>query len=676
MPEYSSTNITPADGVQTPAMNGSTSGNYTLSALRDFILASKGQANGLATLDENGKLSLSQLPDLADDVIVVASYAVLPATGTAGKLYITADNNKGYRWDPDLATPAYVLLFNPADIDTLLSIISGAQVVGKAAADGNGNNIVDTYATKTALQEYETTNDLRVAANSQDIQNIQNALSGTVIQEHIDSTQKNVKSILSADELLPWAILKRVGARSTQFNQLASLDGISTQSDNGVTFTVNNDGSYTISGTASGRVSTPSNVLKRFNAIANHKYLITLSKSIGPLYLRIADSFSVLLSQTSFITTCTANVSSYIWFDSTENISGQSCELGKVNINIFDLTAMGLDSLTVDQFRALFPASYYAPSAGDIYDVPPLSFLYRGTNQWSEEWEEGIIYSNGSLSPAGTTGIRSKYFNRCLPSTQYYLVSSSTAFVIFYDSDYNFILREGNGNSITAPVNAFYFKISTATDYGTTYNHDIMFCLNSVTDKTYKPFIGQTIDTSFMAGKKYVNSSCYDYAENVYVNGILKRKNQTVVGMIELDGSLDESYSALSSERYIFSVADFISPATTVVANILCNRLITVDKSHVEQGNYQISGMDANAHEMMIHITSAITNVSALRTWLSQNPLKIYFELDTLPDPTYGDPIPNIPCEDGSTIMANTPQTEIVNAIDVPSTIGYSTKIA
>ena len=110
MPEYSSTTITPSDGVQVPGMNGSTSGNFLLSALKSYILSEKGLANGLASLDGNGKLLSSQLPDLADDVIVVASYASLPATGTAGKIYITADNNKMYRWDPDLETPNYVEL--------------------------------------------------------------------------------------------------------------------------------------------------------------------------------------------------------------------------------------------------------------------------------------------------------------------------------------------------------------------------------------------------------------------------------------------------------------------------------------------------------------------------------------------------------------------------------------
>ena len=111
MPEYSSTTITPADGVQVPSMNGSTAGNILLSALKSYMLSGAGQANGLATLGSDGKLTAAQLPDLADDVIVVSTYANLPSPGTAAKIYITADTNKGYRWDPELTTPDYVKIF-------------------------------------------------------------------------------------------------------------------------------------------------------------------------------------------------------------------------------------------------------------------------------------------------------------------------------------------------------------------------------------------------------------------------------------------------------------------------------------------------------------------------------------------------------------------------------------
>ena len=40
----------------------------------------------------------SQLPSYVDDVEEVANYAALPPTGESGKIYITIDDNKTYRW--------------------------------------------------------------------------------------------------------------------------------------------------------------------------------------------------------------------------------------------------------------------------------------------------------------------------------------------------------------------------------------------------------------------------------------------------------------------------------------------------------------------------------------------------------------------------------------------------
>lgn len=64
-----------------------------------YVLASeKGAANGVATLDANGIIPSSQLPGFVDDVIEAANYAALPATGEGGKIYVTLDDNKTYRW--------------------------------------------------------------------------------------------------------------------------------------------------------------------------------------------------------------------------------------------------------------------------------------------------------------------------------------------------------------------------------------------------------------------------------------------------------------------------------------------------------------------------------------------------------------------------------------------------
>lgn len=46
----------------------------------------------------DGKVPAYQLPSFVDDIIEVANYAALPATGETGKIYVTLDNNKIYRW--------------------------------------------------------------------------------------------------------------------------------------------------------------------------------------------------------------------------------------------------------------------------------------------------------------------------------------------------------------------------------------------------------------------------------------------------------------------------------------------------------------------------------------------------------------------------------------------------
>ena len=52
-----------------------------------FIPATeKGANSGVATLGADGKVPASQLPSFVDDVIEVANFAALPATGEGGKI--------------------------------------------------------------------------------------------------------------------------------------------------------------------------------------------------------------------------------------------------------------------------------------------------------------------------------------------------------------------------------------------------------------------------------------------------------------------------------------------------------------------------------------------------------------------------------------------------------------
>jgi hypothetical protein len=58
---------------------------------------SAGNIEGLATLI-NGTVPASQLPSYVDDVLEAANFAALPSVGATGKIYVTLDNSKAYRW--------------------------------------------------------------------------------------------------------------------------------------------------------------------------------------------------------------------------------------------------------------------------------------------------------------------------------------------------------------------------------------------------------------------------------------------------------------------------------------------------------------------------------------------------------------------------------------------------
>jgi len=58
----------------------------------------KGAVNGVAELDEAGKVPASQLPSYVDDVLEHDNQAGFPTTGETGKIYVAKDTNKTYRW--------------------------------------------------------------------------------------------------------------------------------------------------------------------------------------------------------------------------------------------------------------------------------------------------------------------------------------------------------------------------------------------------------------------------------------------------------------------------------------------------------------------------------------------------------------------------------------------------
>lgn len=64
----------------------------------ESFLSQKGSPNGIAQLDQSGKVPASQLPSYVDDVLECVDLNTFPAEGESSKIYVALDTNLTYRW--------------------------------------------------------------------------------------------------------------------------------------------------------------------------------------------------------------------------------------------------------------------------------------------------------------------------------------------------------------------------------------------------------------------------------------------------------------------------------------------------------------------------------------------------------------------------------------------------
>ena len=118
----------------------------------DFIKSSeKGAVNGVASLDNSGKVPTAQLPSYVDDVLEYSSQSNLPTTGETGKIYVVTDTNITYRWSGskyveisaslalgETASTAYAGNKGKANADAIAALQSGK--VDKVSGKGLSTN--------------------------------------------------------------------------------------------------------------------------------------------------------------------------------------------------------------------------------------------------------------------------------------------------------------------------------------------------------------------------------------------------------------------------------------------------------------------------------------------------------------------------------------------------------
>ena len=193
------------------------------------------------------------------------------------------------------------------------------------------------------------------------------------------------------------------------------------------------------------------------------------------------------------------------------------------NVRGIDLTLIygaGNEPTTVAEFEADFQKWFGRPIGAEPYDAGSLipfqatGIKSTGFNQHDEQWEAGYIDVTTGQESSVAGYMRTVNYNRCLPSTQYYLQYSTTKYILvfFYDSEKNYIGYKAVRNStVMSPDNACYFKLRSNNNGDmTTYNNDICINLSNPTlNGTYVPYKATTvpIPVTTLTGKQSGSST-------------------------------------------------------------------------------------------------------------------------------------------------------------------------
>lgn len=159
----------------------------TTSDLANYIpLSQKGAANGVAALDASGLVPASQLPSYVDDVLEgyyktadgkfykEASYTTL-ITGETGKIYVSLDTNKTYRW-----TGTTFVYITSGAVDSVNGL-TGVVVLNKSHVGlGNADNTADAAKNVLSATKWTTVRTITLSGVTATAQNIDGSGNVTV----------------------------------------------------------------------------------------------------------------------------------------------------------------------------------------------------------------------------------------------------------------------------------------------------------------------------------------------------------------------------------------------------------------------------------------------------------------------------------------------------------------
>lgn len=188
-----------------------------------------------------------------------------------------------------------------------------------------------------------------------------------------DDTEAYQKTVPSGAKM---ANVKSIGGKTIVWNQINLNDKNSITRD-GISFTNNKDGSWTITGTCSTSNGGSANVLIYKFAdkfVSGHKYLVKADKYFDENYGFAINGATFPLKKAVIIDYAFNPVISVKDKVTVDNVT--------MRMNIFDITQMfgaGNEPSTPKEFEAMFPADYYPYNAGELMSAPVNEVVYLDT---------------------------------------------------------------------------------------------------------------------------------------------------------------------------------------------------------------------------------------------------------------------------------------------------------
>ena len=241
-------------------------------------------------------------------------------------------------------------------------------------AQSIADSLPEDYTTAVAKIAENTAEISAVKLTDKELQRRVNALydmgNGITHQFETDSGTAYAKTIPTGSKLMS---VKNVGGRSIVFNQNFQPRK---EINNGITATADSDGTITLNGTTTASYINFRDVTPEQNKVGKYAFKL--------LILNNPDSISMkfgFLNRSQSTPVITSGSSAVIYNQTQSEISlGKATGISgfavgtvftnvKIKIQIFDLTAMfgsGNEPTTVEEFEAMFPATYYPYNAGEI----------------------------------------------------------------------------------------------------------------------------------------------------------------------------------------------------------------------------------------------------------------------------------------------------------------------